>query len=106
MNPTLARSVNWSAVNEFVQPHLDRVGGYFPTVGSPEWCALADDDPAKIAAVLNAGQHWALHLELAQQARCDASKAISAAEDWGTVSRQIQQRREFYAEKPWLRRSA
>lgn len=103
MNPTTARSVNWSPVNEYVQRCINRVGSY-PMVGSSEWCALSDNDPAKIAAIFDAAQHWALHLELAQRARCDASKAIAASEDWGATGLRNQQRQQMLSEKPWMRR--
>ena len=35
----------------------------------------------KWAAVLDGGQHWALRLETCQEARCEASRGVSAAED-------------------------
>jgi len=41
-----------------VFPALDRAGGR-PTVGTPEWCALGDDDPVKLASLLDAAQQWA-----------------------------------------------
>ncbi|WP_236595377.1 DUF2742 domain-containing protein, partial [Mycobacterium intracellulare] len=71
---------------------LDRIGP-FPMVGSVEWCALAHDDPRKLAAVFDAAQHWALRVETAQEARAEASHTISAAEDWSTIANAIMMRR-------------
>jgi hypothetical protein len=76
----------------------------WPLLGSPQWCALADRDPAKLAAVLDGGQHWALRLETNQQARADASHEVSAAADWSAVAREIKQHNDFHAARPWLRR--
>lgn len=72
--------------------------------GTPAWCDLADDDPAKINALLDAAQHHALRVEIAQEARCEASQAISAAEDWASVSEAIKAHNDFYAARPWLKR--
>ncbi len=74
--------------------------------GTPEWCNLDDDDPRKTAALLDAAQHWALRVETCQQARCDASHAVSGAVDWSALAREINQRTDFYAARPWLKRAA
>jgi hypothetical protein len=57
-----SRAVCWWEVNTFVAPLLARVGSW-PMAGSVAWCALADDHPAKWAALLDAAQHWALRVE-------------------------------------------
>ncbi|OMB93207.1 hypothetical protein A5732_16790 [Mycobacterium colombiense] len=93
----------WS-VHEHVQPFLDLVGSW-PQVGSPAWCAL-EEGPVRLAALLDAAQHWALRLELCQEARAQASQAIAGALDWPEVSREIHARSEFYAARPWLKRAA
>ena len=102
--------------------------GSWPLVGSPQWCALPDDDPAKLAALLDAAQHWALRMETCQaEQRCakrwaecatrhavirkklaeyQAGHAISAAADWTAISQQIRTRNEFYTERPWLKRAS
>lgn len=98
-----SRQVSWWTVHEFVTPLLERVGSW-PMVGTPAWCALDDSDPAKLAAIFDAATHWALRLDTAQEASCEASQAISEAEDWAAVGRSNQQRADFYADKPWLRR--
>jgi organic hydroperoxide reductase OsmC/OhrA len=73
-------------------------------VGTPAWCALDDDDPAKLAALLDAAQHHALRVEIAQEARADASKVIEAAEDWPTISRKVKAHNNFQAAHPWAKR--
>jgi hypothetical protein len=105
MSSTIAsQQVSFWSVHEHVQPLLDLVGDW-PVVGSPAWCALPDG-PAKLAALYDAAQHHALRLELNQEARAQASHAISAAENWGSVAREIRSRNDFYSERPWLRRAA
>jgi len=54
--------------------------------------------------VLDGGQHHALRLELNQEARADAGRAISGVVDWPALSRETMRRTDFYAEKPWLKR--
>lgn len=102
---TSSRQVSWWPVCEFVQPYLDAAAP-LPMAGTPAWCALDDDDPRKLAAALDASRHHALRMETAQQAMADASRDVSGSADWSRVAREIQQRNEFYASKPWLRRSA
>jgi hypothetical protein len=95
--------VSWWDVHEHVAPYLAAAGSW-PTAGTPAWCALPNGDPAKLAALLDAARHWALRLECCQAAECQASHAISAAEDWAAIGNAIRRHTEFYAEKPYLRR--
>jgi hypothetical protein len=83
--------VSWWSVREYVVS-LIAVEDW-PLLGSPQWSALAVDDPAKIAAVLHGGEHWALRLETHQQARADASRDVSDAVDWSALAREINERR-------------
>jgi hypothetical protein len=89
---TESRQVSWLPVHEFVKAVLDQANGY-PMAGTPAWCSLAHDDPKKWAAVLDAGQHHALRVELAQEARAEASRDIAAAADWSAEARSIAQGR-------------
>jgi hypothetical protein len=91
-------------VHEFVTPALRRAESW-PLAGTPAWCALADDDPVKLASLLDAARHWALRLETCQQASVASSHNISAAHNWGEIGQRIREHREFYAERPWLRRA-
>ncbi|MGV0718537.1 DUF2742 domain-containing protein [Mycolicibacterium sp. XJ662] len=92
-------------MHAFVLPRLELVGDW-PMVGSPAWCDLDDRDRVKWASVLDAAQHWALRVEYFQQVECDASHAISAAEDWAKHARIIRNRAEWFAARPWLNRRA
>jgi len=111
---SLSQAVSCRAVHEFVQPFLDNVGTW-PTVGTPEWCALPKDDRRRWAALLDASQHWGLHLEGAQTAMVQASHAISESAGvddggnpitWTRVAQEIRDRNEFRTANPWARRVA
>lgn len=77
-----------------------------PLLGTPAWCALADDAPSKLAAVLHGGCHHALRLEMTQEACADASKDISAAADWRAVASELSGLAAFRKANPWSRRVA
>ena len=66
---TSSQQVSWWSVHEHTGPVLAGVGSW-PTAGTPQWCALPDDDPAKLAALYDAARHWALRVETCQQAAC------------------------------------
>lgn len=100
-----SQQVSFWAVHEFVSAALKGVTSW-PMAGTPAWCNLPDDDPQKWAAVFDAGQHHALRLELNQEARAEASRAISAATDWSRIARGVQQHNDFHAARPWMRRKA
>lgn len=103
MNPAMSRSVSWWSVCEYAAPLLDSVDSW-PVAGTAEWQELADDDPRKLASLLDAARIWALGAENDQQARCEASKAISSAANWSSLAREIAQRRALFDERPWLER--
>jgi Protein of unknown function (DUF2742) len=94
-SPVHSQQVCWWEVHEFVQTVLDQVNDW-PMLGTPAWRSLDSDSPQKWAALLDAAQHHALRLELNQEARADASKAVSGAVDWKECERQIRRRREVY----------
>ena len=98
-----SHQVAWWTVHEYVTPVLSR-HNYWPTVGTPDWCLLADDDPARQAAVFDAAQHWALHVEINQEVRAEASRAVSEAADWRAAAQQFRQRNDFYTTRPWMKR--
>lgn len=79
--------MSWWSVHEFVAART--AGLDFPTAGTPDWCALADDDARKLAAVLDAGQHHALRMETAQESLAEASKAVAAAADWPAIAQEV-----------------
>jgi Protein of unknown function (DUF2742) len=98
-----SQQVSWWSVHEHAIPILTTVGSW-PLIGTPAWCLLEDDDPAKQAAILDGGRHWALRLESCQQAECEASHAISAAADWASIAQYLRTEREYRAARPWMRR--
>jgi hypothetical protein len=104
MSSVNSQQVSWWAVHEFVAAILDQVNDW-PMAGTPAWCSLAHDDPAKWAALLDGSQHWALRVETWQESRAEASRAVAGAVDWPEVARQTKQRSDFYAGRPWLRRA-
>ena len=85
--------MSWWDVHEHVTPYFERVGSW-PMLGTPAWCALADDDARKIAALSDAAQHWALHVETSQQAKYDASQVVSESQTWCDIAQEIQRRRD------------
>ncbi|WP_081283334.1 DUF2742 domain-containing protein [Mycobacterium asiaticum] len=93
--PTASRELDWLTVAQFCDPLVARFDS-LPLPGSPEWVALPDCDPAKVAAVLQVGRYWVFDHSCRQEALTEASQAISAAADWGDLSRQIRQRRDAY----------
>jgi hypothetical protein len=99
----VSQQVSWSEVHAFVLPRLIEAIDW-PMIGSPAWCRLDDEDPAKWASVLDAAQQWALRVEYFQQARCEASHDISGAVNWPAMARYLHRREEFFADRPWMRR--
>ncbi len=87
-----SRTVDWWSVHRYAEPTLTAAASW-PMVGSLPWQHLPTDDPAKLAAVLDAARHWALRVETAQDAMAEASRAISTAADWPAVARGMQRRR-------------
>jgi hypothetical protein len=67
---------------------------------------MSDGDPRKLLALAADGEHHVLRKGVAQTARAEASKAVAAAADWKAIAREIQQHREFYNARTWLRRVA
>jgi hypothetical protein len=105
MSAITSRSVAWWPTHEFITALVAQYND-LPEAGTPRWCALSDTDPRKLIALAAAGEHHVLRMEIAQEARAEASKAIAAAADWPVVAREIQQRTEFRASRPWAVREA
>jgi hypothetical protein len=85
-----SQQVSWWSVREFIMPVLNQANDW-PMLGTPAWCSLAHDDPRKWCALLDSAQHWALRVETCQEARAEASRAVSEAVDWPKVSREMVQ---------------
>lgn len=87
-----SRAVSWWPVHEFLAAVLAQADTAPPLAGTPAWLALADHDPAKLLALAVAGEHHVLRMEIAQESRAEASKAIASSADWSKVSREIRTR--------------
>lgn len=85
-----SRSVDWWRVHLFVEPMLAAAGSW-PMAGTPAWDALDDDDPVKLAAVLDAAQHHALRVDTSQEALAEASRAVAGSADWASIARLVEQ---------------
>ena len=83
-----SQQVSFWDVHVFVQRYLDTVG-HHPAAGTPAWSELADGDRRKWAALLAAAEHHVLRVETAQEQRAEASRDISAAGDWSSISRNM-----------------
>jgi hypothetical protein len=92
---TSSQAVAWFEVRQYVAPFLQRVGSW-PMAGTPQWCELADDHPAKAAALYDAAQHWALRVETCQTALAETSHDVSGAADWKAIATEIQHRHGVY----------
>lgn len=83
-----AKSVDWWTVQRYVTPVLERIGPC-PLLGSPEWDQLPDDDVRKIGAIFDAAPHFALWVQLQQEALAQTSEDISRAADWRALARDV-----------------
>ncbi len=103
--PPTSRAVAWWPVHLFVEQFTADLGPW-PVAGTPAWDALPDSDPRKLAAVVDAGQHHVLRVEIAQETMAAASKEISAAADWPGMAAALASRAAFRAANPWATREA
>lgn len=103
----LSRQVAWWPVHDYInrqRRHFVAQEVSAPPLGTPAWCSLPDDHPAKLSAVLNAAEAMAYSISAGQVAEAAAARVISAGADWTAIARAIRQRADFYAERPYLRR--
>jgi hypothetical protein len=83
-----SRQVSWFPVYEFATQLLTPVHNW-PAAGTPAWQELPDNDPRKLAAVIEAGVHWSLRIDAEQEARARASRDIAASSDWPALARNL-----------------
>jgi len=100
---TACREVDWYAVAVFAESLLTRFDR-LPTPGTPSWSALSDRDPVKLAAVISVARFWAFDASCRQDAEIQASHAVSAAADWGAISRYLRDEADFYRRALYLKR--
>lgn len=89
-----SREVHWQNVYLFVHQWLG-VPGSAPIPGTPAWTELPDDHPDKWRGLLWAAVWWAVAQDARQDALAEAGQAISGAENWADIARQVQRRREI-----------
>jgi len=87
----VARAVDLLEVHRLVAPILTQIKSW-PAAGTLPWQQLANTDPAKWAAILDAARYGALHMQLRQEALADASHEIAAAANWSTLARRMRDR--------------
>jgi hypothetical protein len=101
----LSVQVYWFEVWLYMNRIIEGLGVQaVPPAGTPAWCGLEDNDPAKLAAALLYAPHWALKIDAGQEAMAGASRDIAGAVDWTRVGKRVRDSSEFYAAHPWLRR--
>jgi hypothetical protein len=104
---THSQQVSWWDTHVFIEAVAAQANvGPLPLAGTPAWCELASGDPRKLLALAIAGEHHVLRVEVAQEAECEASHAISAALDWSAFAQARRRHNEFYSARPWLQREA
>lgn len=85
MTPNASQQVCWFEVYAFVSERLAGIASW-PTAGTTAWAAMPDDDPRKLAAILEAGVHWALRIDAEQEALAQAQLDVSSAADWSAIA--------------------
>lgn len=81
-----SQQVSWWSTHEFITALVANVNN-LPVAGTPAWCALSDNDPAKLIALAVAGEHHVLRVETAQNAMAEASRVVAASPNWRTRPR-------------------
>jgi hypothetical protein len=105
MSAIASQQVSWWETHLFIEAAIAQANlGPIPAAGTPAWRELDDSDPRKLLALAASGVHHCLRVDAAQSAMADASRAVSAAADWGRIGRRIREHNEFYVARPWLRR--
>ena len=91
-----SQEVQWWPVHQFLEAAVAQANcGPLPTAGTPAWAELADGDPRKVLALALDGEHWVLRKQIGQEIRAQAAEDVQGGEDWTTVARQVQRRREI-----------
>lgn len=92
-----SHTVDWWPVHEYVTERITAAD--WPMAGTLDWIRLPDRHPEKVAAILDAAQHWALRIELHQAALAEASQDISTATDWKAIAQNRDRGRAYIPRK-------
>ncbi|WP_267292545.1 DUF2742 domain-containing protein [Mycobacterium hackensackense] len=57
--------------------------------GTPQWCALPDDDARKLLALILGGVREALNHDVVQGHRADAGRQIADSQNWATQAKRV-----------------
>lgn len=85
-----SRQVAWLETYRFAEWAAQQYGialDHRLIAGTPEWCALPDDDARKLLALLLGGVRDALRNDAHQTALADASRAIAGSTRWRSLAR-------------------
>lgn len=111
--------VDPAAVRRFQIRTVDPAVAPPPICGSPEWVALDDRDPRKLAALLRAGLCWVTETALLPYTLADELAAadcevrarlkamsvdLAGALDWSAAAHRLTRYREFETAHPWSKR--
>lgn len=104
--PLASQQVAWWPVHEFLEGAVAQANcaGPLPWPGTPAWCVLSDNDPAKLLALAEFGEHHAMRVETSQAALAESSRDVSAAADWSQIAREVQQRQAAEGSGAYIRR--
>lgn len=95
-----SRQVNWYETfcyaERLAANHGVDILEHHLVAGSPRWCEMPDDDARKLMALVLGGIREALGHDANQTSLVDASRAVSAAEDWPAIAHGIGRRNGVY----------
>ncbi|MCX2712052.1 DUF2742 domain-containing protein [Mycolicibacterium sp. J2] len=89
-----SRMVSWFEVYRFAERWAAANGqhiiGYAALIpGTPQWCALPDDDARKLLALVLGGVREALNHDVTQELRADAGRVVADSADWSAIAQRV-----------------
>jgi hypothetical protein len=91
--------VSWFEVYKFVERWArpssssdDELDLQLPIAGTPQWCAMSDDDARKLMSVILGGIREALQHDVVQEHRAEAAHAIAESANWTTQANRLRGR--------------
>lgn len=95
-----SRQVNWFEVYSFAARWAARCCSYDEDLldydgvipGTPQWCAMPDDDARKLLALILGGIREALRHDVDQEHRAEAARAIAESTNWTTQAGRLRGR--------------
>jgi hypothetical protein len=89
-----SRQVSWFEVYRFAERwaaghDLDLLDHDLLVAGTPQWCAMSDDEAHKLLALVLGGIREALNHEVAQEHLADASREIAGCQNWTAQAKRL-----------------